>query len=477
MHSDPDIFKILTAAGVDPVKVPGITEAMKNIRKDIVPARPNGPRLYDGGPFSMYEDEITSLAMSGGSPVVQWIPTGEVKSHYEVVNHLSFVTPRGFDGSDTYPEWLASIDIGECGYGPSTNWSGFSYRMDGGSFSWTTDTMQVLPDGMKYFQKFPSYTVRGSDLNMLLSSDKEWAVARVMIAMEQHLDYVVKHGNRLNSDMEWDGLDQVIRTGYVASRTTSGLATWADPIVVNAATFTTVAQTLNTIRILVRRARRRAAGRNWGILPADMAIVIPAIMWDNLAEYIAAGAMYAYTNTFGFSGQQTFQDFRQEYRNVRQGGLGYGTIDIDGTPVPVLPDVNMGEQSTFEVGGTTVDSVTGDVYILTRRAGGNLLLQQQYVNWSNLDYPAFDEEQFALQGGFVRAGWINENNKCYYYYAEMAGRLATYMQPMQARINNVTVPTLAGDVNEASSFISSDFQAYNSLKGGQNNVILSNLYL
>lgn len=474
--SNADIHNILVKAGVDPVSVDGVTRAIQDIRKDVVPPRPIGNRLYDGGPFSLMQEDVISLAMNGSSPIVAWIPTGEVKSHYEEVNHLSFVTPRGFNGSQTYPEWLASIEIGECGYGPSTNWSGFTYRMDGGSFSWTTDTMHRLTDGLPYWEKYPTYTVRGEN-SILLGSDREWAVARVMIAMEQHLDYVVKHGNRLNSDMEWDGLDQIIRTGYVASRTTSGLATWADPIVVNAAPFTTVAQALSTIRILVRQLRRRAAGRNWKINPADMAICMPAIMWDNLAEYIASGAMYSYNNTFGFNGQQTFQDFRQEYRNVRTGGLGYGTIDIDGTPVPVLPDVNLGESSTFEVAGTTVPSVTGDIYILTRRAGGNVLLEQQYVNWDKLGGPTFDEDTFTVANGIARAGWINENNKCYYYYAEMAGRLSTYMQPMQARMNNVTVPVLGGDVNEATSFISSDFYAFGNLKGGQGNVLLSNLNL
>jgi hypothetical protein len=84
-------------------------------------------------------------------------------------------------------------------------------------------------------------------------------------------------------------------------------------------------------------------------------------------------------------------------------------------------------------------------------------LEQQYVDWSSLDYPAINENQFPLQGGIVRAGWVTEANKCYYYYAEMGGRLVSYMSPMQGRIMNAVVPTLGSDENIASAFYKQDW--------------------
>ena len=477
--TEQDFYKAAVATGIDVVNAPMIQKVFEHIRKDSMPAE--GRPLYDGrmhenGPFGYIDQEITSHVVSGGSPLMQWIPSRNIKDRFNHVAHLDFIAPEGFTGEESYPAWLRSIEIGECGYGPSTAWSGFAYQQPGGSFSWSTSMMKTYEDsGIKYYEEQPIRRLRGSMAGMPIATDKEWAVARILFAMETHLDYVLKHGDRQNSDMEWDGLDQIIRTGYVASRIYgSGTPGWADPIVVNGATMTTAGTVLQSIRALIRRILNRIRARNWSLSQGDLVVVMPQTMWDNLAEFIAAGGMHNYTGaTFGFAGEMNVADFERRLSATKTGGLGFGTLNVDGMDIPVMTDTNMGANSQFNPGGGAVDAITGDIFILTRRAGGMTFLEQQYVDWNTLDYPAINEDKFALQNGIVRAGWVTEANKCYYYYGEMAGRMVCTMLPLQARINNVSIPTLDSLEMEGGAFYTKDFYAFNGSQGGEGSVLLN----
>lgn len=474
--SEEDITLILQKTGGDVVKAQSEMKRLVALRKDSMPPEgrpgPEEGRLYQNGPFGYIDKEITSAVVTGGSPLMNWIPTSGVKSRYERVSHLEWIGAKGFDSTETtYPEWLNSIEIGECGYGPTTTWSGFTWQASGGTFSWKTDMMKMYEDsGIKYHEQQPTYTFRNAQGVLAngnpLESDKDWAIARVLFAMETHLDYILKHGDEKNSQMEWDGIDQILRPGYVQARVQgSGVAHWADPLYVNGAGLT-VAQLFQTIRVVVRRLRRRAQDRNWQISPTDMVILMPHTMWDNLAEYVAAGALYAYTNTFGFSGDMSIDVYDRRYDSIRTGGaLGFGSIKIDGFEIPVMTDPNLGVNTTITDGGVTTSAISGDIYILTRRASGMTLWEQQYVDWNMLDYPNWNEDRFTLQNGLVRAGWVTEANKCYFYFAEMGGRLVCRMLPLQGRITNVTVSTLDNLENEAGAFYHPDFWASRELGG------------
>lgn len=440
-------------------------------------ARPSTGWLYDNGPFTLIEEDIISEAVPGNPPLGSWLPSRRTTSRFQTVSHLEWVAPAGFTGAQTYADWLSGITIDDCGYGPSTAWSGFSYQMGLGSFSWTTSKMKVYPDGgVKYHDRAPMYTLRGSNIGQPLSSDREWAVARVLIAMSHHLDYVLKFGNSMNSPMEWDGILQILQPGYVQARVIgSGVPTWADPLIVNGAPISTAAQLATAIRVTIRRLRNRYRQRNWAIAPGDMVVYLSSTMWDNIIETIASGAFYSYTNAHGFDGNMSFRDYRAEIADIRAGGIGFGVMDIDGDPVPVLPDPNMGMNVTIDPSGTPKAGIAGDVAILTRRAGGMTLLEQMYLDWDQLDYPtgAVDEDTFTLQNGLVRAGWITEAAKCFYYYAEMMGGLMSYWQPGQAVIRNVVIPTLDTDENESTSFASPDYYPYNGQPGGTGLTLLN----
>jgi hypothetical protein len=458
---------------VDEIKAKLAFHAKDTLQGD----HPTSGLLYQNGPFSLIADDIISMAVDTGSPLLQWIPTRAVDFRFPTVAHLEWVAPEGFDGSDTYAEYLRTIDISECGYGPSAVWSGFEYQTEEGQWSFTSPKLHVDDFGMRDYENSPIYTVRGNSLGAVLDNDADWAVARALMVMQQHMNYLIVNGDRSNSVMEYDGLDTVIAPGYVQSHLVGpGVPHWANPLVVNGAGVTDPVAILTLIRAVVRKLRARLQARRWGVAQNDMVVVMPAGMWSYIADAHASGGNVGFV-TNNFAGQMTYRDFLAERSRIMQGGIGYGFIDVDGTPIAVVPDENMGNNATINPGtDEEAGGVAGDIFILTRRANGITLLEQQYVNWGALDYPTNGtEDVFTVNGGLVRAGWLMENNKCFQYYAEARGRLASYAQPFQARINNVAVATLLSAENEGANFWSPDFYAYDGIQGGSGTPLLTPL--
>lgn len=287
---------------------------------------------------------------------------------------------------------------------------------------------------------------------------------------------MINHGDRSNSEMEWDGIDMINRPGYVQSRMIgSGHATWADPIWVNGAGVSDLWKILQTIRVVVRLLRKRVRDRNWTVLDGDQVVYMDSTMWDNLREAIASGAMYRFSQLYGFEGRISYQDFRSEYQ-----ATGQGILDIDGSPIPVLIDGNLGAGVDLTVddgqgGTTTVPAVVGDIQILTRRVNGMTLWYQEYLDWNDWEYPAaqWSEDRFTMQGGVVRAGYNTDGSKCFYYFGEMVGRLVCTMLPLQARIANVVVPLLDSMELEQAAFWTRNFYAYNGQGGGEGTDLLT----
>ena len=455
-------------AGVDVTDGAALDAYVKAHMKEVTDLRENTGWLYQNGPFSMISDDILSLVVSGGSALVQWMPTRLVGDRFERVSHLEWVAPKGFDGSQTYRDWLATITIADCDYGPTTDWSGFEYQVEGGRWSFQSPVLHLEDFGQKDYERSPIYTVRGDQQGLIaLDNDADWGIARALMVNEQHVNYNYVFGDRNNSQMEIDGIDQIVTPGYVQlKRVGKGIPHFANPLVINGAVLTTVGEVLTTIRAVVRKLRGRAAMRQWGIGGDDMAIALPLAMWVYLAEGLALDGG-------GYNGltAPTPRDFREERDRI----LTSMSIPVDGIPVRVLLDGTMGKNVTLNAGDPTeASAVAGDIFILTRRAGGETLLEAQFLDWRQWDKaPPDNTDKFSVLGGIARAGWKETNSKCFQWFVEMGGRLVSRFQPMQARINNVVIPTLLPNENEAMNFTAQDFFAYDGQRGGEGTALLT----
>ena len=456
--------------------------AAKAYAKDTVANRPTHGFLYMNGPFSFLENEPLSSVITGGSPLLNWIPYRLVDYRYTTGSHLEWVAPDGFDGSQTYREYLRGLDIADCDYGPTAVWSGFEYQLPGNStWSFQSPAMKEDDFGMRDYEKSPIYAVRGDNAGrMPLQDDAAWGQARALFLMEQHMNYQIIYGDRNNSEMEFDGIDTILQPGYITSKVVGpGTPYFAQPLVMNAAGVTSAQTILTYIRSLVRKMRTRLQQRSWNVAYGDMVIVIPAGLWVYIAEAMAAGAGAPFAN-YGFAGQMTYRDFNAELQRIMASGAGQfnGTIDVDGDPVPVIAEPNMGVNRTITVGGQPKDAILGDIYILTKRVNGITLWEQKYVDYNKLTVPDNGTQQTfkrPLFNGLIRGGWKINNNACYQYYLKAAGRLECSFLPLQARINNVALVTLTANENENGQFWNQDFFPYGGAKGGTGSALLTPL--
>lgn len=457
------VYNFLQQAGVDPVQAPKVVKIFEGefgpLQKDTVPARPMmDHRLYEGsGPFGAFDTEITSLVVDGGSELMNWLPMRPIEARTTRVSHLEWLAPTGFDGSLTYPEFLRGLELGECDYPASgTGWNGFTYEVTGGSYGWRTNSIKRYEDsGIHYYKEQPMITFRGgpSVIGGTIDNDADWAIAKLLWQLQNHGDYVLSFGDRANSEMEWDGVEQILQPGYVAAHIVGGGSTnWAEPLWINAAGMNDIWRILQTLRVMVRTLRKRASVRRWRYGAADMIVRMGTTMWENLREAIAAGAMYQFSSVYGFDGEITFRDYRGEYAATSSNGTGMAALDIDGMPIVVMLDPNMEGSVMLTVddgaGGTVeVPAVLGDIQVLTRRAGNMTFWWQEWLDWDKFTKPNAaqfwnDEDRFMLQNGMVRAGVVKEASKCAYYFGEMVGRVTCTMLPMQGVISSVVIPVL-----------------------------------
>jgi hypothetical protein len=123
-----------------------------------------------------------------------------------------------------------------------------------------------------------------------------------------------------------------------------------------------------------------------------------------------------------------------------QGGLGFGVMEVDGVPIPVLP-VNGLSQDGVDGDGNYI--TTGDIMILTRRVNGQNTWEQQYLNYNGAvrGWQEAAYNSWTSNGGIFKHSWISENDRCFQYCTELMGRNVLRMAPLQALITSVSVVT------------------------------------
>lgn len=407
-------------------------------KKDFVPPRQATGWVYDNGPFTMHDNELYSMVIRGGSPLLQWLPTAPMTTRTERVQHLSWVAPAGWTGQD-YAAYLSGLVIGVCEYGPPPDWNGCEYRVGYGEMSFRSDSLHRFDFAdFRESPRTPIYTVRGTP-GLPMSTDADWAIAQTAIILEQHQNWNIMFGVE-GGNLQFDGIDQIVTPGYVDAHIVgAGSCRYVDPVVVDGTTITNCEDLLEVIKGVVRKIRTRAFLRSWMIDTGDMILLMPLAFWAYMADCIACGGP---TGCGVVPGGMTYRDWREERARATSGYFGFGFVEVDGQPVPVIPDAGLGVNG----GAPGAWTVTGDIFVLTRRVGGMTILEQQYFNWSSVALP---DDSWTTQGGLVRVGWVDENKKCYYYFSEMAGRLVTRMQPFQGRISSITVQTTLSDEAES----------------------------
>lgn len=446
------------------------------LEKDAVPlpALNRGILYNTGGFWSGCTETVISDIATGGSPLMQWMPSRGVDTVQSNVAHLAWVGPEGYDGSETYMDYLAGLaEADECGYGPADDWNGFEYSHSGYQISRKSPTLKPHHFGGRYCDTQPIMRVAGNNAGINLSNDAEWALAKAAIGLENHMDWNIIYGDPAIANYTYDGLDKIIRPGWVASKAMGqGQVVFSDPLFFSGAALSTFAEIYGQIKFAVRQIRKRAKQRGYQLTPNDYVITMPGAIWTYLSEGLAAGSMVAGLDPTSVQLFITPGDYDRSLSRLRSGYFGDGFIPVDGQPVPVIIEDLLGSNVTLP---DNSPGVTGDIYILTRFFRGITILEQQWLNWNMFSGRPTQGNERVIENGMFRTGWVIEAEQCYYYFIETMSRLLTTMQPMQARIVDVTVESLDAHENESANPASPDWYAFDGQRGGEGNVLVTGI--
>lgn len=452
-------------------RLPSPTNGARVLEKDTMPGSASTTFLYNNGGFwSLATSEVISDVVQGGSPLLNWIPSRGVDTVESRIAHLSWIGPANFNGSQTYGQYLAALpNQGECGYGPQADWNGFEYAHQGAAVSTSSPVLKPDHFGGRYVDAQPIMRIRGAQAGETLQNDAQWALAQAGILLENHLNWNVVYGNESAYKYSYQGIDQIIRPGWVSSRVIGpGVAQWSDPLYINGASLSTPESILQTLKAMVRHIKKRAQQRGGALTPNDMAIVMSAAHWTYLADAIALGLLMAVAPS-NLTVNITPEGFFRERERITSGYFGFGFIPVDGEQIPVIVEDLLGTNVTLP--DTSPGSI-GDIYILTRTFRGMNILENQYKNWNAYQgYPTNGTERI-MQNGMLRTGWVTEANKCFYYYTEMHGRLLSSFQPLQGRLTDVKVKTLMANDNESGSFGSRDWYPHWPAQNGNGTALI-----
>lgn len=432
--------------------------------------------------FSYFTDDIISMTTSGGSPLMKWLPARGVNHWNDPIAHLSWIAPEGFTGSDSYEDYLADMEaVGECEFGDGYTYNICEYTLEMDRVSWSTINEPIKDEinGMRQFERVPTRVLRGQSAGITLDNDKDWSIARLALGAEDHLGYTILNGDPSGLKNTFEGIRPKLANGWVLQhKRGKGSCDFTDPRVISGVALNTPEAILRRIRALVRFIRMRAMERNYSISGDDMVIVMNPTMWTYIADAIAFGTLVSYGVPTNIELSISPEVVERTRARISGGGLGFGFIPIDGQAVPVIPETRLGGNSTLD----GEPAITSDILVLTKRFRGINILEMQWLDWSNLERSPFamprnDFEPEFFQGGMIRVMPVrmNGNDRCWYYGAEMYGRVVSYMQPLQGVINDVTIPVDLDDEHESGSFTSRNFYAFNGAEGGAGNALLTEL--
>lgn len=311
--------------------------------------------------------------------------------------------------------------------------------------------------GERKCDKQPIYTLpfAGAPGGVRIDNDLDFEAIVAAEALKNDLSRHLITGDK-GTTGEFDGLEQLVNTGYVdikTGTTNSGIdslvVAWSNDNFDGAVNGK--GNIISWVIALVRRIRQRVqmAGRGT-IAVGDLVLVMTTEMRD---AFLDAFACYGLCTPSAYN--EIFRDNLavREFRDQFNGGLfGDGYITVDGIAVPIvthdwLPRTQSGTKHV------------SDIYILTRRMGASRVLYGQYHPMTQGVDKAreFGAGHYRLMQGDRLVQWIKWDNLC--VQTSLAVKPNIYLSApwAQARITNVGVDPLLDPISldpQSSYFLS-----------------------
>lgn len=388
-------------------------------------------------------DEVIGLSMMDDK-LVEWMGWRENSVCEQFIKFLTYMDMAGTAAG------AALTTAGRACDDPNTVEKGtFEFFLgDKGLLRVSGEPIELTKIGERKCDKQPTYTlpIPGAPNGVRIDNDLDFEAIVAAQALKHDLSRMVMRGNH-STVGQFDGLEQLINTGYVDVRTGSTnsgidslIVPWASDNLDGSVNGK--GSIINQVIAIVRRLRMRIEMAGGGAVAAgDMVLVMPHWLRDCFLDAFAC---------FGLCVPSAYNElFRdnlavREFRDRFNGGLyGDGFITVDGVVVPIIAHNWMayGQSST---------KFTSDIYILTRRLGARPILYGQYHPMAQAVDVArqFGMDHYRLMQGGRFIQWAKSDNLCMNTSLAIKPNIYLSAPWAQARITNVGCTPLLAPISE-----------------------------
>lgn len=393
-------------------------------------------------------DEVIGLSLTDDK-LVEWMGWQSSSVCEQFIKFLTYVDVTGTAAGTPGTTAMAPCDdpiVGEKG-------TFEIFLGDKGLLGAAGQPIPLTKVGERKCDKQPTYTLPfpGFPNGVRIDNDIDFEAIVAAEALKADLSRLLIDGDK-DTAGQFDGLQQLVNTGYVDVKTgttnagiDSTIVAWANDNMDGSVNG--LGNLIAMVIALVRRIKHRVqlAGKG-NIALGDMVLVMPTFLRDCFLDAFACYGLCAPSQY-----NELFRDNLavREFRDRFNGGLfGDGYITVDGVPIPVIT------HDWLSIGQAGAGVFTGDIYILTKRLGATSVLYGQYHPLNEaVDVAAkFGADHYrALQGGRM-IQWSKWDNLCVQTALAIKPNIYLSAPWAQARITNVAcTPLLAPLSNDPQS--------------------------
>lgn len=405
-------------------------------------------RTLYGDAFPLCTDP-SLMAMSSGasySPLLDFIGLEPSVDQQVKVGAITYQSVAGAAAGTGALPWQDDA----CGDRLGTEWGGCSLAWDGfGRLSLKTFQRDATNVDLKMCSVQPFYDAFGTRI----MDEKQWDLLTTAKALTDSLHTALVVGNKASSTAQFDGLQRLIKTGYVDA-VTGDACTSMDSIVINynsniacpadasppsGVTWNGQAVSPANLMQLIEAAvgqviHRIQMSRLGQPVEGNMVMVIPASWIDEVIDcYICS--KYCNNNALGLSTPEA----RDQRDRILQGGFNQGVLRIRGINIPILG---------YDYGNINNAGTLADIYILTNAISGTPFMRLQYKDMRNA-VKYLNAGSYATDNGKILITPANQVGTCSYYIEETQPRLIMRAPWAQIKITNVArsgfAPVISAD--------------------------------
>ena len=381
--------------------------------------------------FDQCTDEIMSLTYRGVLQLLDWMGFNVTEDCYRSVEYISYLRPE-MNGDTPTVAYLSDacaepngIEFGACKLTVE----------DFGLLGRRSPERKILKPS-KYCMTYPRYRLDGQRI----MDEREWDLLFTMDTLLDDVRRMLITGNA-STPGQFDGLERWVRTGYSCTPLDSFVINWnGNPmtggagITYNGAAIPGTFELMDILLDINSQINQRISWspmlRNQTMRPGQKILVMPTFMVRCLLDHYTCWSICpSDANSTKFLNTLDARQFRND---LMPGMFGYGFIDLDGEPIPILAydwELIKGPK-------------TGDIYFLTGGVGDFRIWEGEHLSAEvalreNLGMEeAMVHGFFSLDGGRV-LGKSDVENLCRVFKLWLSLRLFNKAPWAQARIQSV----------------------------------------